>query len=102
MLFERHEGLLERFECRVGHVFSIESLSSAQADALENALWAAVRSLEDRAALLRRLAGGGRDGDGLRAAAAFERQADDAFERARTIRGTIQNSSDDRAIAAEP
>jgi len=102
VLFERHEGLLERFECRVGHVFSIESLSSAQADALENALWAAVRSLEDRAALLRRLAGGGRDGDGLRAAAAFERQADDAFERARTIRGTIQNSSDDRAIAAEP
>ena len=62
VLFERREGLLERFECSVGHVFSIESLSSAQADALENALWAAVRSLEDRAALLRRLAVGGRDG----------------------------------------
>ncbi len=39
--------------------------------------------------------------DELRSAVAFERQADDAFERARTIRETIQNSSDDRAIAAE-
>src|SRR6476620_2092869 len=72
VLFERREGLLERFECSVGHVFSIESLSSAQADALENALWAAVRSLEDRAALLRRLAVGGRDRRQLRSAVAFE------------------------------
>src|SRR6185295_19939643 len=55
VLFERHEGALERFECSVGHVFAIESLSSAQAEALEGALWAAVRSLEDRAALLTRL-----------------------------------------------
>ena len=75
VLFERREGLLERFECSVGHVFSIESLSSAQADALENALWAAVRSLEDRAALLLRLAVGGRERRQLRSAVAFERHA---------------------------
>ena len=101
VLFERREGLLERFECSVGHVFSIESLSSAQADALENALWAAVRSLEDRAALLLRLAVGGRERRQLRSAVAFERHAREALERARTIRETIQSSSDDRAIAAE-
>jgi len=101
VLFERREGLLERFECSVGHVFSIESLSSAQAEALENALWAAVRSLEDRAALLRRRAVGGREGHHVRSAVAFRRQADDAVERSRTIRATIQNSSADRAIAAE-
>ncbi len=86
VLFERREGLLERFECSVGHVFSIESLSSAQADALENALWAAVRSLEDRAALLMRLAVGGRERRQLRSAVAFERHAREALERARTIR----------------
>jgi two-component system chemotaxis response regulator CheB len=101
VLFERREGLLERFECSVGHVFSIESLSSGQADVVESALWAAVRSLEDRAALLRRRAVGGREGHRLRTAVAFGRQADDALERARTIRETIQSSSDDRAIAAE-
>jgi two-component system chemotaxis response regulator CheB len=101
VLFERREGLLERFECSVGHVFSIESLSSAQAEALETALWAAVRALEDRAALLKRLAGRARVNDQIRSATTFERQAAEALERANTIREAIQRSSEDRAIAAE-
>jgi two-component system chemotaxis response regulator CheB len=101
VLFERREGLLERFECSVGHVFSIESLASAQADALESALWAAVRSLEDRAALLQRLARRGRENDQVRSAATFERQAEEALERSHTIREAIQRSSEDRSIVAE-
>jgi two-component system, chemotaxis family, protein-glutamate methylesterase/glutaminase len=101
VLFERHEGNLERFECSVGHVFAIESLSSAQAEALEGALWAAVRSLEDHAALLIRLAGRAQAGDQARSAATFERQADEALERARTIRATVERSSDDQAVAVE-
>jgi two-component system, chemotaxis family, protein-glutamate methylesterase/glutaminase len=101
VLFERHEGDLERFQCSVGHVFSIESLSSAQAEALESALWAAVRSLEDRAALLKRLAHRRRATEHLRSAASFERQADEAVDRARTIREAIQRSTDDQAMAAD-
>src|SRR4051794_18798573 len=101
VLFERHEGNLERFECSVGHVFSIESLSSAQAEALESALWAAVRSLEDRAALLKRLAARARGQDRKRSANGFERQADDALARARTIREAIEYASQDRVAAAE-
>jgi two-component system, chemotaxis family, protein-glutamate methylesterase/glutaminase len=101
VLFERHEGNLERFQCSVGHVFSIESLSSAQADALEGALWAAVRALEDRAALLKRLAGRARSAGHMRNADSFERQADEALERARTIREAIERSADDQPIAAE-
>jgi len=97
VLFERREGNLERFQCSVGHVFSIESLSSAQAAALESALWAAVRSLEDRAALLKRLAGHGRADARMRSAETFERQAVEALERARTIREAIQRSIDDQA-----
>ena len=95
VLFERHEGALARFECSVGHVFSIESLSSAQAEALENALWAAVRSLEDRAALLRRLGAWAGSGGQERSAASFGRQADEAIERARTIREAIERSHHD-------
>jgi two-component system, chemotaxis family, protein-glutamate methylesterase/glutaminase len=101
VLFERHEGNLERFECSVGHVFSIESLSSAQAEALESALWAAVRSLEDRAALLKRLATRGRANEQLRSAETFERQAEEALDRARTIREAIERSADDQALAAD-
>jgi two-component system chemotaxis response regulator CheB len=101
VLFERHEGDLERFQCSVGHVFSIESLSSAQAEALENALWAAVRSLEDRAALLQRLAARARGNGHERSAETFERQQGDALERAATIREAIQGTTDEQAIAAE-
>jgi two-component system, chemotaxis family, protein-glutamate methylesterase/glutaminase len=101
VLFERHEGALDRFECSVGHVFSIESLSNAQAEALESALWAAVRSLEDRAALLKRLADRARGNQQHRSANAFERQADDARVRSRTIREAIQHASQDRIAAAE-
>jgi two-component system, chemotaxis family, protein-glutamate methylesterase/glutaminase len=101
VLFERHEGALERFQCSVGHVFSIESLSSAQAEALEGALWAAVRSLEDRAALLMRLAGRARGTDHVRSAETFERQAEEALERARTIREAIERSVDDQAVATD-
>jgi two-component system, chemotaxis family, protein-glutamate methylesterase/glutaminase len=101
VLFERHEGDLERFECSVGHVFSIESLSSAQAEALEGALWAAVRALEDRAAMLRRLAERARRGVHAHSAHTFERQADDAVERARTIRDAIEGPAEEHAIAGE-
>ena len=100
VLFERHEGRLARFECSVGHVFSIESLSSAQAHALEAALWAGVRSLEDRAALLRRLASRARTSQQDRSADMFERQAADALERAATIREAIQGP-DEQSIAAD-
>jgi two-component system, chemotaxis family, protein-glutamate methylesterase/glutaminase len=100
VLVERHEGALERFECSVGHVFSIESLSNGQAEALEGALWSAVRALEDRAALLTRLADRARINDQSRAAM-FETQAEEALERARTIREAIECSADEQMMAAE-
>jgi two-component system, chemotaxis family, protein-glutamate methylesterase/glutaminase len=100
VLFERHEGNLARFQCSVGHVFSIESLSSAQGDALEGALWAAVRSLEDRAALLRRLSARARHSSQTRSADTFERQAGEALDRAAVIREAIQGSAEDQSIAA--
>jgi two-component system, chemotaxis family, protein-glutamate methylesterase/glutaminase len=48
------EGLL-RFKCHVGHAYSADSLQVSQGQALEGALWAGLRSLEERADLFRRL-----------------------------------------------
>lgn len=48
------EGLL-RFRCRVGHAYTADALSFAMSEAGENALWAAMRALEEKAALLRRM-----------------------------------------------
>lgn len=55
VLTEAQPGVLQHFRCHVGHAFSLESLARAQGDALERALWAAVRALEESAALSRRL-----------------------------------------------
>jgi two-component system, chemotaxis family, protein-glutamate methylesterase/glutaminase len=55
-LWEQHEQSLIRYECRVGHRYSPESLVAGQAGALEEALWSALHSLEERADLLRRMA----------------------------------------------
>jgi two-component system, chemotaxis family, protein-glutamate methylesterase/glutaminase len=55
-LWETHEGDLARFRCHVGHAYSPSSLETDQAQALEMALWAALRSLQERGDLFRRLA----------------------------------------------
>jgi two-component system, chemotaxis family, protein-glutamate methylesterase/glutaminase len=55
-LWEIDDSGLPRYRCRVGHGFSADSLNTTQRDDLEAALWTAYRALEERAALLRRLA----------------------------------------------
>jgi two-component system chemotaxis response regulator CheB len=57
-LWELGENDLLRFRCRVGHAFSSESMVAAHDESVERALWAALRALEERAALARRVAAG--------------------------------------------
>jgi two-component system chemotaxis response regulator CheB len=55
-LWELIRGDLARYRCHVGHAYSIDSLVDAQADTVEKALWTALRALEEKAELSRRLA----------------------------------------------
>ena len=43
------------FRCRTGHAYSPETLLAKQTDVVEEALWAAMRALEENAALARRM-----------------------------------------------
>jgi two-component system chemotaxis response regulator CheB len=55
-LWQHEEGDLTRFKCHVGHAYSPDSLDVSQSQSLESALWAALRSLQERSDLLRRMA----------------------------------------------
>jgi two-component system, chemotaxis family, protein-glutamate methylesterase/glutaminase len=55
VLTEAQPGVFQHFRCHVGHAFSLESLVREQSEELERTLWAAVRALEESAALSRRL-----------------------------------------------
>lgn len=56
VLWELEEGELLRFRCRVGHAYTAEALRVAVSESAEEALWASMRVLEEKAALLRRMA----------------------------------------------
>ena len=58
VLWELKDGKMVHFRCRVGHSYGAESLASELSMASESALWAAVRALEEKAAMQRRLAEG--------------------------------------------
>jgi two-component system chemotaxis response regulator CheB len=55
VLYEVREGDLVRYRCRVGHAYAIDSLRTGQDEAVEGALWVALRALEEKAELTRRL-----------------------------------------------
>jgi two-component system chemotaxis response regulator CheB len=56
VLTEAQPGVFQHFRCHVGHAFSLEALVHEQSEELERVLWAAIRALEESAALAQRLA----------------------------------------------
>jgi two-component system chemotaxis response regulator CheB len=85
-LWEVEEGGLLRFRCRVGHIYSPDSMLDAQTDSVDRALWAALRSLEERAALTRRMAERARRRRYSGVASAFEQRATAAEEHAAVVK----------------
>jgi two-component system, chemotaxis family, protein-glutamate methylesterase/glutaminase len=100
MLFEADNGDLLHYRCHVGHAYSEESLLAVQSSGLESALWSAVRALEEKAALARRLAERVRGRGMARSAAEFDRTAADAIEGSEMIRHTLLHGPVVEAIEA--
>jgi two-component system, chemotaxis family, protein-glutamate methylesterase/glutaminase len=92
-LWQLEEGELVHYRCRVGHVYSEDSLIVEQGSAVEAALWSALESLEERADFLRRVAQ--RHGDRrphLRDR--FEGASADAVARAQLLRRALGTSGE--------
>jgi two-component system chemotaxis response regulator CheB len=89
VLWEIEEPTFVRYRCRTGHALSPETMLAAQDDKLEEALWTALKTLEESARLSKRLAEEQRrEGhDWMRKR--FEEKERDARNRAEVIRQVL-------------
>jgi two-component system, chemotaxis family, protein-glutamate methylesterase/glutaminase len=90
-------GGATRFRCGVGHGYSLDDLTKSQDEQVETALWAAARSLEDRAVLSRRLADQWRDRDAEDVVEHFQRRGEESARHAAVLRGLLGVPADDAA-----
>jgi two-component system chemotaxis response regulator CheB len=93
-LWQVDERPLIRFRCHVGHVYGAETLLSEQSEALEAALWTAVRTFRENSILSRQMATAARARNDTAAAARYQEQAEQALNYSELIeqlllKGTI-------------
>jgi two-component system chemotaxis response regulator CheB len=88
-LWENDENGIVAYRCRVGHAYSIDSLDSENGIAVERALWAAYRALEERAAMSRRVARRLADRGRSESAGRFERQAEGSVRQATDLKAVL-------------
>lgn len=75
-----------RFRCRVGHAFGADSLLHAQSETIDDALWVALRALQERAELATRLRKRMEERGRERLATRYERQREEAERAAARLR----------------
>ncbi len=97
-LWQVSNGEVERYECRVGHAYSLASLVEAHSEAVEEALWVALRTLEESASLSRRMAERAREKRHNGLATRWEDLARGKEENAQLLRGILTRAAEQPAV----
>lgn len=95
VLWELDGEEMLRFRCRVGHAYTADSLSAEQTEAVEGALWAAMRALEEGASLARRMASNAAKDKHARLEHRFRERARTKMEHAEVLRKLIVEGQDE-------
>lgn len=95
VLWEMDGEEILRFRCRVGHAYTANSLGVEQTEAVEGALWAAMRALEEGASLARRMAEGAAKGKRPRMERRYRERAQAKMQQADILRKLIMESKTD-------
>jgi len=98
-LWQTKQPELIQFRCHVGHVYNGDVLLSEQSEALEAALWTAVRTFREKSILAQQLANHARGEGNVESAARFEEQAGQAARYGDLIRQYLLN--DGSAVGGE-
>jgi two-component system chemotaxis response regulator CheB len=103
VLWEIDDNGFLRFRCRVGHAFTARHLGAEQRHAVETALWAALRALEESASLYGRMAERASGALHEQTADRFNDRASDTHANARVLREFLLtvNQADEVSFATE-
>jgi two-component system chemotaxis response regulator CheB len=104
VLWEIKEGELVRYRCHLGHAYGLDALASAQIDKVDRALSSALRALEERIHVIRRLENEARQARRERLAKNWEARARDYEHQAAAIRNILlaERTGDSRPHEAVP
>jgi two-component system, chemotaxis family, protein-glutamate methylesterase/glutaminase len=92
VLVKLKEGKLHRFRCHTGHAYSTSALLSGVMDKIDESYWAAMRSLEEAAMLMKQTSEDFKKEGEDKAAAVFLAHAQLAAEQSRALRETVLSS----------
>lgn len=92
-LWELNDGGARRFRCHTGHAYTARILEQLQGDVVEEALWAAVRALQEREKMLRDLHAGGSDVE--RSEKSYAALAETAANQAALLRAMLERTDGD-------
>ncbi|HKO02315.1 MAG TPA: chemotaxis protein CheB [Thermoanaerobaculia bacterium] len=102
VLWELSQEGYVRYRCRVGHALSPEALLGAHQEKVEEALWSALKTLDERARLSGRLAVAEREKGHDWMARRFDEQEDDARKRAEVIRQFLMSGQTAQPLHMPP
>lgn len=94
-LWETDTNGILRFRCRIGHAYSSGSLAAQMGDRVEEALWTALRALQERSALAERLAARCLSQNKPKTAARFKEQKDELDSQSTLLLSILQRGQAD-------
>jgi two-component system chemotaxis response regulator CheB len=89
-LWESPEAEVPHYRCLVGHAYSAENLLASESESIERAMWMAVRTLEERASLLIRLAERAEQLEQRISTTSFREQAEEHLQYATSLRAILK------------
>jgi two-component system chemotaxis response regulator CheB len=102
VMWELDEGEMVRFRCHVGHAYSAEIMSLALDENLTRALGGALRALDERIAITKKLQKQASDAGRAQIAESWARKAQEFEAQAKVIRESVKRTDEIAArIAAE-
>jgi two-component system, chemotaxis family, protein-glutamate methylesterase/glutaminase len=95
VLLQLKEAGRIRFRCHTGHAYSAESLLAEISEGIEDALWNAIRSLQEGALLVQELSGHVHIGEEHAERVRLKARGDEMLRQANTLRAMVTSTMDD-------